>query len=95
VPLQQPDGQDVELQTHFPVLVSHACPELHDLHMTPFEPHDPNDSLASASHVVALVQQPVQRVPLHVHTPLKHESPVLHGPHVAPVVPHERLDCAA
>jgi len=52
------------------LLVLHASPAAHALHVVPPAPHDPFVSLPSASHVPAL-QQPAHDEPPHVHTPLE------------------------
>jgi hypothetical protein len=39
LPLQQPPEHEVALQTHWPVLVLHACPVPHAAHAAPPTPH--------------------------------------------------------
>jgi hypothetical protein len=94
VDVQQPEGHDVALQTHCPVLVLHFWPVAHALHDAPPAPHDVSDSLESASHALPL-QQPAHDVPPQEHVPLVHDCPEPQGPHAAPPVPHSLEDCEA
>jgi hypothetical protein len=43
LPLQQPLGHDVALQTHWPVLVSHCCPDAHAVQPAPAVPQEAAD----------------------------------------------------
>jgi hypothetical protein len=93
-PVQQPFGQEVASQTHWPVLVMHSVPVGHAAHVAPLLPHDEFDSFDSSSHAPPPVQQPAQAPPPpHEQTPLEHESPLLHDAHAAPAVPHWPGDC--
>jgi len=92
--LQQPLGQDVASQTHWPVLLSHSWPVGHPPHATPPAPHEAFDSPVSGSHVEPL-QQPAHEPPPHVQAPLEQASPLPQDPQAAPAVPHSLVDCEA
>jgi hypothetical protein len=92
VPLQQPFGHELALQTHWPVLVLHVSPVPHALHAAPPAPHDMDDSADSASQVEPL-QQPAQAPPPQLQVPLVQLSPLPHVLHAAPPVPHSEIDC--
>jgi hypothetical protein len=92
LPLQQPFGQELALQTQWPVVVLHCCPGLHETHAAPPAPHAVLVSLVSGSQLVPL-QQPVHPVePPHEQTPFEHDWPWPQGPHAAPAVPHCEVD---
>jgi hypothetical protein len=91
--VQQPPGQEVESHTHWPVVVLHSCPAGHAVHVAPFVPQEPFDSLLSASQDPEPVQHPAHDVPPQVHAPLTHESPLPHAVHAAPAFPHCVADC--
>jgi hypothetical protein len=90
LPLQQPVGHDAASQTHAPAL--HSWPAPHAEQLAPLLPHEPFDSLASASHDEPL-QQPAHEPPPQLHAPLEQVSPAPHALHVAPAVPHWPADC--
>ncbi len=90
--MQQPLGQEVELQTHCPLVVLHASPAGQAVHVAPPAPQEEFDSPDSASQVPVDVQQPAQDEPPHVHTPLEHVCPVLHARQAAPLVPQSLDD---
>ena len=56
LPLQQPVGHPDALHTHWPVVVSQACPALHAAQALPPAPHWPVVSSASGTHVDPLRQ---------------------------------------
>ena len=93
-PLQQPPGHDVASQTHWPLLLSHSCPEPHALQVAPPAPHAELDSPESDVHVPEL-QQPAHAAPPQEHVPPEHESPLPHALHASPPVPHCVCDCVA
>jgi hypothetical protein len=97
VPLevQHPLGHEVASHWQAPVLVLHSWPEGHTEHVAPLLPHDPVDSLVSASQAPPPPQHPAHAPPPQVHAPLVHESPAPHALHEAPLVPHWDDDCDA
>jgi hypothetical protein len=94
LPLQQPVGHELELQTQCPLVVLHTCPEAQDPHAPPPVPHEMLVSDAYGSHVPVDVQQPFgHEVELHTHCPLPlHTWPDAHDAQAAPPAPHEELD---
>jgi hypothetical protein len=94
LPLQQPFGHDVASQTQCP-LPLHSCPEAHDAHTAPVDPHDELLSLVSCSQVWFAVQQPGHDAPPQEQAPDAQLSPFPHAAHAAPPVPHAVADCAA
>jgi hypothetical protein len=97
LPLQQPLGHDDALQTHSPVVVSHAWPAVHAPHVAPPVPHEVNVCDANASHVPPAppLQQPCAQVTeSQEHVPLLvSQSPLPQGEHAAPAAPHWVADC--
>jgi hypothetical protein len=91
LPLQQPFGHDVELQTHCPALL-HSWPEAHAVQAAPPVPHCVLDSPEGATHAPE-AQQPAHEEPPQLHAPFEHESPLLHAAHAAAPVPHCVADC--
>jgi hypothetical protein len=94
--VQQPLGQDVPSQTHWPLPVLHSCPDAHPAQVAPPVPHDPFDSDAYGSHVPLLppLQHPFGHdVPSQTHCPLPvlHSRPDEHALQVAPAEPHDEL----
>jgi hypothetical protein len=63
------------------VTLAQTCPlALQLAHDAPLLPHDPADSFPNVSHVVPLLQQPLQPlVVLHTQLPLEQVVPVPHG----------------
>jgi hypothetical protein len=92
VPLQQPFGQEVTSQAHWPMPVLQSCPDPHAWHAAPPEPHDDFVSLPRGTHVEPL-QQPEQEPPPQVHAPPEHDCPAPQGLHAAPAAPHSEFDC--
>jgi len=93
VAVQQPFGQEVASQTHWPDVVLHSVPEGHAAHVVPRAPQEVLVSLDSVSHVVPL-QQPSQIVPPHEHAPPEHDWPLTHAAHAPPPAPHWAAVCA-
>jgi hypothetical protein len=85
--VQQPSGQDVESQAHWPFDLLHSCPPGQDVQVAPPAPHSVLFSPESRTHD-PLLQQPTHPDPPHVHTPFVQESPVPQVLHCAPPVPH-------
>jgi hypothetical protein len=95
VPLQQPVGQEVESQTHWPFALLHSWPDAHAVQLAPAAPHELFDSDPYASHAPAAVQQPAgQEAASQTHCPvaLLHSWPATQALHVAPPAPHEPFD---
>ena len=68
LPLQQPLGHELALQTHWPVVVLHVWPALQAPHAAPAAPQELLDSEAYASQVPLDVQQPLgQEVASQTH----------------------------
>jgi hypothetical protein len=99
LPLQQPSGQELALQTHAPVVVLHAWFVPHAAQVAPPVPHEPFDSAANASHVpvVPPTQQPFGHVvPSQEHAPaLVSHRPFAQDVHEAPPFPHSEGDSDA
>jgi hypothetical protein len=85
-------GHEAASHAQWPLALQ-ACPAPHAAQTAPPAPHEPVDSLDSASQVPAL-QQPAQAVPPHVHAPPEHDSPFAHIPHAEPPTPQADPDCA-
>ena len=94
--VQQPFGQVVASQAHWPVVVSHR-PAAHTAHVAPPAPHCDEDCEAYATHVVPLQHPPGHDVTSHTHAeaPLEHSCPVAHEVQARPPVPHDALVCDA
>jgi hypothetical protein len=96
VPLQQPSAQELESQTHCPVVLSHSWPDPQAPHVAPPVPHDIVVSDPYSSHVP--VGPPTQHPWAHevasqTHCPIPlHSWPVGHAAHMAPAAPQEAFD---
>jgi len=92
LPLQQPVGQELELQTHCPVVWLHAWPDAQAEQLAPPVPHEGVDSEAWASQVP--VTPPLQQPFGHVVASQEQapvvvsQSPFTHDVHAAPPLPH-------
>jgi hypothetical protein len=88
LPLQQPPAHDVASQTHFPVAVSHSCPERQAAHATPAVPHDEVacDGYVSQNPLAPPLQQPSGQLLLsHSQRPLVvSQRPFEQGLHATP-----------
>jgi hypothetical protein len=93
LPLQQPFGQEVTLQTHSPLPVSHSWPVAHEEQLAPATPQEPFVSEPYATQVRPLQQPFGQDVALQTHWPFArlHTSSLLQASHVAPPDPHKLL----
>jgi hypothetical protein len=93
LPLQQPVGHVLALQTHTPFVVPlHTCPEgsVHAAHAAPPVPQDEVDCAAYGSHVpvVPPLQQPFgQVVESHEQLPVV-PQPLAQPAHASPPLPH-------
>ena len=89
LPLQQPAVQDVALQTHWPLVVSHAWPEAHAAHAAPPAPQPPLVSLASFTHESPSQQPSGHEAGLQTHLPwaVSHVWPAAHATQAAPTAP--------
>jgi hypothetical protein len=88
-PLQQP-VQDVESQTHWPVVLQ-RCPGEHDP-QTPGVPHVPGPWLAYGTQAFPLQHPLAQEAAVHVQVPAElHTCPPAHVTQAAPPVPHVEL----
>ena len=90
MPLQQPDPQELALQTHFPdeqvVPVAHVAQAA---------PPVPQVGLLEVWHLPDESQQPLGHdVALHTHLPEAQAWPLAQGPQVAPPVPQVPVFCA-
>ena len=99
LPLQQPFGQDVASQTHWPLFLLHSWVAAHGAHVAPDAPQEPLDSDPYASHVplVPPLQQPLGQVlASHAQTPVVRSHRLFaQEPHAAPPLPHCEGDCDA
>ena len=99
LPLQQPFGQDVASQTHWPLFLLHSWVAAQGAQVAPDTPQEPLDSDAYASHVPLAppVQQPLGQVlASHAQTPVVRSHRLFaHGPHAAPPLPHCEPVCDA
>jgi hypothetical protein len=95
LPLQQPLGHVVLLQTQTPEL--HSWPEPHAEQLAPAVPQEPFDWEPNATQVVPLQQPLGHEVASQTQVPfdLLHSSPEPHASHAAPPVPHEPFDSDA
>jgi hypothetical protein len=89
VPLQQPFGHDVALQTHLPV-ASQVCPIVHELHVAP---PTPQVCVLEVWQSPFLSQQPFGHdVALQTQAPFEQAWPVAQGVQLAPFVPQVWMD---
>ena len=99
LPLQQPFGQDVASQTHWPLFLLHSWVAAQGAHVAPDAPQEPLDSDPYASHVPLAppLQQPLGHVlESHAHTPVVRSHRLFaQEPHAAPPFPHCEPDCDA
>jgi hypothetical protein len=99
LPLQQPPGQDAALQTHWPLVLSHAWPDAHAAQVAPEAPQEAFDSEVYASQVplVPPLQQPLGQVlASHSQTPtVVSQRPLEQDPQEAPPLPHCEDVCEA
>jgi hypothetical protein len=94
LPLQQPLGHELALQTHWPAALQ-VCPVAHAPQAAPPTPHEDGDSAEKASHVPVEVQHPLgHEVASQTHFPVLtlHTWPDGHPAHVAPLAPQDALD---
>jgi hypothetical protein len=89
--VQQPIGQETELQTHSPLPLQ-VCPAGQAMQAAPAAPQEVADSAEGCWHVPAL-QQPGHEVPAQVHAPPLHDSPLSQAAHALPPTPHRAADC--
>jgi hypothetical protein len=83
------------VQTHWPVLLSHSCPDAQLAQAAPPVPHELFDWDANGTQLEPLQQPLRQKVPPQPHSPvlLSQSWPVAQAAQAAPPAPHFPADC--
>jgi hypothetical protein len=92
LPLQQPLGHEVALQTHWPMPL-HCWPAAQATHAVPPLPHEVFDSAENGSQVDPLQQPAQELVPPHEHEPALQVSPEPQAAHATPPTPQRDEVC--
>jgi hypothetical protein len=83
------------VQTHWPVLFSHSCPDAQAAQTAPLAPHDVFDWEPNGTQLDPLQHPFRQKVPPQPHCPalLSQSWPIAQAAQTTPPAPHFPADC--